>query len=222
MEKISHEVQMKRWLKYKQFLHTGDWHVHTNYTDGKNTILEYAQKAVENNLELIAFTEHVRRIMDYSFEDFMSEVYSVKDKFNIEILVGCEAKVIDTDGNIDVSPDVLKKCDIVLGTFHEFKPKNKAAYLLALKNMLKNRDVDIWAHPTLFAKKNNFLLSDEEICELVELCYTNEVLIERNKKHDVPNITFLNFSSIRGLNFVFGSDAHQIDELLDRKTLLNF
>jgi len=76
-------------------------------------------------LELIAFTEHVRRNLDYDFDDFVAEVYSAKDKFDLEILAGCEAKVVDSEGRLDVSDDILKECEIVLGVFHRFEPVDK-------------------------------------------------------------------------------------------------
>ena len=205
---------MKKWQKYEQHLLRGDWHVHTNYTDGKNTIFEYCEQAERNGLELIAFTEHVRRNLDYSFGDFVSDVYAAKDKFDFEVLAGCEVKVLDGEGTLDVSDEVLKECEIVLGAFHRFEPTKKEAYLTALKNMLSNPDVDIWAHPTLFTKKNKLTLNIENIRSISRLSSKNDVLIEINKKYNVPDGKFLKTASTTGCKFVKGSDAHQISELL--------
>lgn len=205
---------MKRWHKYEQYLLKGDWHVHTNYTDGKNTIFEYCEQAERNGLGLIAFTEHVRRNLDYNFADFISDVYAAKDKFDLEILAGCEAKVLDCEGTLDISDDVLKKCEIVLGAFHRFEPAEKAAYLMALKRMLANQDVDIWAHPTVFAKRNKFTLSIEDMYDISNLSLKYNVLIEKNMKYNVPDSAFQEVASKAGCKFVNGSDAHQVNELL--------
>jgi len=205
---------MKKWQKYEQYLSRGDWHVHTNYTDGKSTIFEYCEQAEKNGLELIAFTEHVRRNLDYNFDDFVAEVYSAKDKFDLEILVGCEAKVLDIKGTLDVSEEVLKECEVVLGAFHRFEPIEKKAYLIALKNMLSNPDVDVWAHPTLFAKKNKFTLSTKDIHDISTLSLKYNVLIEKNMKYNVPDRVFREIASKAGCKFVNGSDAHQVNELL--------
>ena len=97
---------MKNWKKYQEYLEKGDWHVHTNYTDGKNTVLEYCEQAEKNELKLIVFAEHVRKKLDYNFDKFLSDVQSAKDKFNLIILVGCEAKMIDLKGTLDVSKDI--------------------------------------------------------------------------------------------------------------------
>jgi len=205
---------MKRWKKYERYLMKGDWHVHTNYTDGKSTIFEYCEQAEKNCLELIAFTEHVRKDMDYNFDDFISDVFSAKDKYSLEILAGCEAKVLDCKGTLDVTDDILKECEIVLGAFHRFEPAEKNAYLKALKNMLLNPEVDIWAHPTLFAKRNKFTLSIEDIRYISRLSSKYEVLMEINKKYNVPDGIFIEIASDMGCKFVAGSDAHHINELL--------
>lgn len=188
--------------------------MHTNYTDGAASIFEYLKKAKENKLALIAFTEHVRRKMNYKFDDLISEVYSYKDKFDIQILIGCEAKVLDLDGNLDVSDEILEKCEIVLGAFHGFEPRQKEPYLIALKNMLKNPDVDIWAHPTLFCLKNNFSLDLDEIKEIGKLCLKHDILIEKNLKYNIPDPEFLNVVTSLGCSIVLGSDAHNTNELL--------
>ena len=205
---------MKRWHKYEYYLLKGDWHVHTNYTDGKNTVFEYCKQAEKNGLELIAFTEHVRKKLDYDFDEFLADIYAAKDKFDLEILAGCEAKVLDSKGTLDVSDDVLKECEVVLGAFHRFEPVDKNAYLVALKNMLSNPNIDIWAHPTLFAKKNKFALSYKDILATINLCLKYNVLIEKNMKYNVPDRVFREIASNMGCKFVNGSDAHQVSELL--------
>ncbi len=204
---------MKRWERYKDYLHRGDWHVHTSYTDGKNTVFEYCEKAEKLGLELIAFTEHVRKELSYNFEDFMSDIYSARDKFDLIVLGGCEAKVLDLEGNLDVSEEVLRHCEVVLGVFHSFPFGTKADYLKALKHMLRNPNVDIWAHPTLFAEKNKFELCDVEIKRIIEECKNNRVLIEKNMRYNLPNERFMDILIGKKWNFTIGSDAHTTKEL---------
>jgi len=205
---------MKKWEKYEQFLLDGDWHVHTDYTDGKNTIIEYCKQAEKNGLRLIAFTEHVRRKLEYNFDDFVSDVFSAKDKFDLEIVVGCEAKVLDTMGSLDVSKEVLKQCEIVIGSFHKFEPHLKEAYLAALKNMISNSNVDIWGHPMLYSIRNVIPLNDENIHKIANLCSKHNVLIEKNFKYGVPDMKFQVIASNLNCKFVYGSDAHQISDVL--------
>ena len=68
----------KKWFPYRDYLHKGDWQVHTSYTDGSNTVFEFCERAVKNNLELIAFTEHVRSELDYNFYSLISDIESAR------------------------------------------------------------------------------------------------------------------------------------------------
>ena len=205
---------MNLWKNYKHYLHCGDFHVHTNYTDGKNTVLEYCQKAQENNLKLIAFTEHVRKNLTYSYNDFLSDISQAKSEFeDIKILSGCEAKVLNINGELDAPENVLEQCDVVIGVFHSFKYKDKKNYLSALEAMLRNLVVNIWGHPTLFAKEHNIKLEDDDLKEIINICIKNNVLIERNLKYNVPNTNFIRLAIKGGAKFVVGSDAHSINDL---------
>lgn len=178
----------------------GDWHIHTNYTDGKNSVLEYCKQAEKNNLELIAFTEHVRSKLTYSFDDFVSDVHSAKDKFkDIVILTGCEAKLLN--GKLDVSKEVLKQCEVVLGAIHS---DNDYWDIL---NLITIKDIDVYAHPST----NSFSLGQKH--NIARLCGERNVLIEKNKKHGIDN-EFIEIANRYNCKVVNSSDAHNISELL--------
>lgn len=205
---------MRHWQMKGESIKYGDFHVHTTYTDGENTVFEYCQKAQENNLKLIAFTEHVRKNLTYNYNDFLSDISQAKSEFgDIRILSGCEAKVLNINGELDAPEHVLEQCDVVVGVFHSFKYKDKKNYLISLEAMLRNPVVDVWGHPTLFVKKHNIKIEDYELKEIINICIKNNVLIERNLKYNVPNTNFIKLAINRGARFVVGSDAHSINDL---------
>lgn len=206
-------MSMKKWQNYSKYLCTGDWHCHTKHTDGRNTVMEMCRQAEKNGLELIAFTEHVRRSLTYDFGMLVKDVKIARKKFpKLKILAGCEAKVLDTQGSLDVSEETLGKCDIVLATFHSFQHSGKKELESALKNMLANPRVDIWTHPITFFQK--YPLCKKDAHEIIEMCIKNNVLIEDNKKpaHRSPN--FIEACRKMGAKIATGSDAHGVDELL--------
>ncbi len=204
---------IKKWEKYKKFLKKGAWHIHTDYTDGRNSIFEYCRQAEKLNIPLIVFTEHVRRKMYYDFRDLKKEIEAAKKKFNLEIVLGCEAKVLDEKGSLDSSDDILKESEIVLGSFHSVIFKNKKDFLKALKNMIKNPYVDVWAHPGLFYLHRNFNLSKKELYEITRLCSKNKVLIEINLKYNLPEKKLLFAAKKNKIKFIYGLDAHSINDL---------
>ena len=81
--------------------------MHTNYTDGHSSIEDYFIEAQRKGLKFIALTEHVRRTLTYDYAEFREEVYRCGKKFDIAFAVGAEAKVLNVDGELDISEEVL-------------------------------------------------------------------------------------------------------------------
>ncbi len=127
---------MKTWKKYIDYLLKGRWHIHTIYTDGKTNVSEYCKKAVELNVPLLAFTEHVRKNLDYDFNDLLDDIEKAREEFDLIILSGVEAKVL-ADGDLDVEDWILKEVDYSIFAFHSF-PKDIDLYKKCLEYILKN------------------------------------------------------------------------------------
>lgn len=97
-----------------------DLHMHTNRTDGQADVTTILDLAVERGLGRVAFTEHVRKDSTW-FQEFVHEVQTQRVRYpQLEVLVGCEAKALDTRGSLDVSVEILAECEIVLGSVHRF------------------------------------------------------------------------------------------------------
>jgi DNA polymerase (family 10)/putative hydrolase len=202
----------KRWEAYRDDLLNGDWQIHTTWSDGKNTITEYCHEARRKGLRILAFTEHVRREIRYDFWAYMGEVEAARKQFpDLTLLAGCEAKVLNRQGDLDAPPEVLEKADLVLGAFHSFtEPEH---YLEALEAMLKNPWVDSWAHPTLYAHKRGITLTDKQEERLIRLCQEQQVLVEFNGKYNLPRASMREKVKALGIPYVHGSDAHSVSEL---------
>jgi histidinol phosphatase-like PHP family hydrolase len=146
----------------------------------------------------------------------LDDINEAKTNFrNLTLLSGCEAKVLNLEGDLDVPDHVVDSCDVVTGVFHGFKYTDKSSYLNALLSMLKNPIVNIWGHPTLFAQKNGLSLNLDEIETIVSTCVDNDVLIEINTKYSLPSEDFLKTALNFNAKFVIGSDSHSIDDLLN-------
>jgi len=127
------------------------------------------------------------------------------------ILAGCEAKVLE-DGSLDVSEEVLRRSEIVLMAFHSF-PNSKEKYVRALRTALSNPKVDVWAHPGLFLKNKEVGLREWEVEKIFSLANKEGVLIELNKKYNLPPQSWVKIGEEKGVKFVKGSDAHSVKDL---------
>jgi histidinol phosphatase-like PHP family hydrolase len=165
-----------------------DYHIHTNLTDGKMTPKEVIEQAKKCGLRTIAFTEHISNKPTYNWFDFRDSIRSM-ESCGIIILVGVETKVLDEKGALNVSEDVLKSSDIVLGSVHG---KGHVEWLLKSK-------CDVIAHPQITLKNVERFINCRKILEI-------------NSKHRLP-YRILDKLIIGTSNvFTFGSDAHECQD----------
>ncbi|MBU0899139.1 MAG: PHP domain-containing protein [Nanoarchaeota archaeon] len=211
---------VKKWEKYKEYLENGLWHVHTNYTDGKNTVFEMCQKAQEKGFPAIIFAEHVRKTLNYNFDDFLSDIAKASDKLDIKVIPGCETSIMDSQGNLDISEEVAKKSEVVFASFHR-PVQNYADYLLSVVNMLKNPIVDVWAHPNIIPKGLSSTgvmiplepgMTVEELQTIMTLAAKNKILIENNIRYKTPK-DFIDIAKIQGVRVITAYDAHRVGDL---------
>jgi putative hydrolase len=201
---------MKAWKKYEDFLSRGEWHIHTRYTDGNNDIMDYCRRAEEIGTPLVAFTEHVRKELEYSFDAFLSDIDDAKKEFDLIILSGCEAKVLP-DGSLDVDEQILKEVDYPVFAFHSFPP-DLELYVECLKDVLKNKYISTWAHPgTLSSSRID--LPENDLEEIFRLMKLRDVLLEINRKYDLPKRYWVDLAGKRGVLMVRGSDIHKVEDM---------
>ncbi len=200
---------MKIWRGYEPLLMKGEWHVHTLYTDGVDTVMELCKTANDLHIPLIAFTEHVRRDLDYDFWDLMEDIEKARNEFDMIILSGCEAKVLP-GGDLDVDEDILVHVDYPIFAFHSFPP-NVDEYLLSLRSAIRNRFVNAWAHPGLFLTWSGESLSKDEVRDVFRLMIEKDVLLELNSKYSLPTAEWLEWAREMGVRLVRGGDIHTMD-----------
>jgi putative hydrolase len=201
---------MKAWKKYEDLLSRGEWHIHTRYTDGSDDIMDYCRRAEETEIPLVAFTEHVRRDLEYNFDAFMSDIDKARGKFDLIILSGCEAKVLP-DGSLDVDEQILSEVDYPIFAFHSF-PSDLELYVECIKGILKNEYISTWAHPgTLSSSYIDLPKNDLE--EIFRLMKVRDVLLETNRKYDLPKKHWVDIAGKCGVRMVKGSDIHRIEDM---------
>ena len=204
---------MKSWQIYRSFLRTGEWHVHTAYTDGENSVFECCEIAEKKRIPLIAFTEHVRRELDYDFDSFLCDIDNARRKFNLIILSGCEAKILPT-GMLDVDDDVLAQVDYPIFGFHAF-PLDPNLYCECLVNVLQTYPVNAWAHPGAFLVKNNIHLPEKDLEKIFEVMSENAVALELNSKYKVPLPEWIDIAKLYNIPFIRGSDIHRTMDITE-------
>ncbi len=213
----------RKWEKYKQHFTNADCQMHTTYTDGKSTPEEYFEQAEKNGLDFILFSEHVRRTTTYDYLKFKEHVYRAGAKSTIKFAVGAEAKVLNEEGDIDISNELAREAEMILFSFHTPDFKTVASYQKAVKNAALNPLSDVFAHPTCYHNWQNMEVTADEWLVMLESVKAANVCYEFNKKYELPGEAEIEaLKKISGIQFIYGSDAHQASSLLTHTDILNF
>lgn len=106
----------------------GDYHIHTRFSDCRNTVEGVVKTAIERGLKEVAITDHgyankykLLSLSPEAFDREKTEVEKTRIKYpKIKILHGIEADIIDFNGTVDMTPEQMDKLDIFLCGFHRF------------------------------------------------------------------------------------------------------
>ncbi|MEX2753338.1 MAG: DNA polymerase/3'-5' exonuclease PolX [Candidatus Freyarchaeota archaeon] len=132
----------------------GDLQVHSNWTDGANTIREMAEEAKKLGLEYIVISDHSKSLaMTGGLDEKMllkqgEEIDALNEQISgIRILKGVELNILK-DGSLDISDETLEELDVVSAGIHsQFKQSREEMTRRVLK-AIENPNLDILCHPT--------------------------------------------------------------------------
>lgn len=133
----------------------GDVHMHTNATDGKNTIREMADAALARGYEYIAITDHSKNLaMTNGLDDaralaHIKHIREVDDEMEgrIRVFPGIEVDILG-DGELDLSDEVLAQMDVVIASVHTLFNQPEEEMTARVIRAIENPNTRILGHPT--------------------------------------------------------------------------
>ena len=220
----------------------GDFHVHSLWSDGSDSIETIASVAQQRHYSFIGITDHSQslKIANGLTEDRIQkkiqEIKTLNKKFpDLRILCGTECD-IKTDGTLDYNNKILKQFDFVyIGIHTAFKMDRETMTKRIIKGM-DNEQVDFVAHPTgrLIGKREPYEVDLEQI---IDTAKETDTRLEINSFPDRLDLddTHVKLAKEHGVQFVLGTDSHSINHLdfmrfgiatarrgwLEKKDLLN-
>lgn len=99
----------------------GDTHTHTLICQhAYSTLLENIREAAALGHRFIAATEHGPAMKGAPYEWFFGNMRKAvpREVEGVVVIRGCETNVLDREGNLDISPDILDKLDMVIASIH--------------------------------------------------------------------------------------------------------
>lgn len=214
-----------------------DYHTHTRYSHGKGTVEDNVRAALSRGLKEVAITDHGPALAFAGIKNLKilkkikEDIDQCRGKYSgIKILLGIEANVISTSGELDITPSFIAKIDLLLVGLHTgIIPKDISSVLnlvvknwgskinrelsrevrrintASLINAVKNYPVNIVVHPGL---KLNI-----DTCELAQVCAFRGTFLEINSSHGIETKEFVRAAAQTDVKFVINSDAHSPEDV---------
>lgn len=219
---------------------TADYHTHTPYSHGKNTVLENAKVAKSKGLLQLGITDHgfnhiLFGLKRKNLTDLRAEIDEAEKLTGVKVLLGMESNLISLDGDTDMKESDLQYFDLYLCGIHEVLKYKKVSdmYNIMLKNYMaykfgktpSQKVIEQTTKAYINAVKNNPIdvlthINYKCYCNLEEVakcCADYGTYIEINTKKRHVSAEELNRMANTGVRFVIDSDAHSADRVGDTK-----
>ena len=190
-----------------------DLHTHTLVSGhAYSTLMENIKEASKKGIEILGVTDHGPAMPGGPHIFYFGNIKVVPRKIDdVMILRGCEANIIDYDGNIDIPERIQEQLDIIIASLHDvcIKPgtieENTRAYLKAMDNP----NVHIIGHPGNPAfpiDKEAIVKKAKEKDILIEI--NNSSFVSSRKGSEANCLTIAKLCKKYGVKVIAGSDAH--------------
>jgi DNA polymerase (family 10) len=200
----------------------GDLHSHTVASDGRNTITEMANAAMEQGLKYLAITDHSASHgfgNDVSPDELKRHIERIRTADQaiggITLLTGSEVNVMP-DGSLDYEDDLLAELDWVIASVHtsfRMKEENMTKRMItAMEHPL----VRAIGHPTgrLITRREPYPLDIEQV---VEAAARTGTFLEINANPDRRDLSdhHARLAVDAGVKILIDSDAHGVERLVN-------
>ena len=200
----------------------GVLHVHTNASDGANTLEEMARAATEAGYAYLGIADHSKSSVyagGLSLERLKEQGLKI-DQLNgvlegIRLLKGSEVDIL-ADGSLDYPDEVLADLDFVVASVHSrFNMETKEMTERIVK-AVANPHVNVLAHPTgrLLLSRESYALNVEEI---IEAARKYNVVIELNANPRRLDLDWRHLRRVKeaGVKVAISPDAHRVEGFSD-------
>ena len=198
----------------------GTFHVHTTYSDGRNSVLQMLSTAKERGYEYVGISDHSKTayyaggLTEDRVDEQQAEIAEKEKEVKpLRVFRGTEADIL-ADGSIDYGPQVLKRFDFVVASVHSQFNMPKDQMTERILKALDDPHVTFLGHLT----GRKLLVRDGysvEFDRIFEKAGERGVMIELNGN---PYRLDLDWRLVpraldRGVIFSIHPDAHSIAEM---------
>lgn len=192
-----------------------DVHTHTIASGHAfSTLQEMVKAASEKGLKLYGITEHSPGIPGTCDPIYFRNLHVVPRRmYGVDLLLGAEINILDTEGHIDMDEAMLRILDIRIAGIHSlcYTPGTRAENTRGVINVIANPYINIISHPGDGTAELDFepiVRASKEHHTLLEI-NNSSLRPTRNKVHARKNnLEILRLCKQYDVPVILGSDAH--------------
>ncbi len=198
----------------------GDVHMHTVETDGRNTIEEMAEAALQRGYKYMAITDHSKNLAfangldDKRAIEHIQHIRAVSERLgSIKIFAGIEVDILG-DGTLDLSDSVLEQMDIVIASVHSHFNQTSPEMTDRLLKAVENPNTSLLGHPTgrLLLRRDAYGF---DIDAVLKAAAKKKVAMELNAYPDRLDLgdRHLRLAKEHGVKIVINTDSHHTSHM---------
>ena len=198
----------------------GDVHMHTVETDGRKTIEEMAEAAIEHGYKYMAITDHSKNLAfangldDKRAVEHIQRIRAADKKIDgIKIFAGIEVDILG-DGTLDLSDSVLAQMDLVIASVHSHFNQSPLEMTDRLLKAVDNPNTSFIGHPTgrMLLRRDAYQF---DIDAILKAAAKNKVAMELNSYPDRLDLCdrHLRLAKQHGVKIVINTDSHHTAHL---------
>ncbi|MGI5864303.1 MAG: DNA polymerase/3'-5' exonuclease PolX, partial [Myxococcales bacterium] len=192
-------------------------HVHSDWSDGKASILELARAVRERGGSYLTITDHSRTafyaggLTIERLREQWDEIARVQEQVpEVRLLRGAEVDILE-DGSLDYPDQVLEQLDVVVASVHSRFKMDEEAMTRRLLAALDNPHLHILGHPTgrLIGKRPPYGVRIEQV---LDKAARRGVAVEVNGNPERLDLSadHVRLARERGIKLVLTTDAHSV------------
>ena len=197
----------------------GDLHVHSEWSDGRDSLERMVEAAVERGYQYVALTDHSagRGIANGLSQDRLLQqieiLASMEERYPIKVLSGSEVD-IRSDGSLDYPDELLAKLDVVVASVHSAMGQESRKMTDRVIKAMRNPHVTVIGHPTcrLLGSRDPV---DEDMEALFQAALETGTAMEINgapERLDLKDTHALRAKEL-GVPLVISTDSHSYTHL---------
>ena len=193
----------------------GDLHVHTNYSDGRGTIVSMAEAAIALGYEYLVFCDHSQSLRVANglsparLEEKLEAVRAADEGYDeTHLLCGSEVDILK-NGTMDYEDALLAELDFVVASVHTSFSVGEEAQTERIVRAMNNPYVRTIAHPTgrLLNKREPYAV---DVSRLIREAKATNTALELNSYVDRLDLSvpYVREAVNAGVKITIDTDAH--------------